>query len=612
MSEHTYDWIKRQVDEIAGERLVQPDRAFAAWCLQYVHREIDIDEALIRTDTLRGFGGGDGGLDGWYKDEDEKEFHLWQCKWAESYSKSFGKQPALDLKNALDELLDLDRARQYGQKFLEVASKLQISLEHEYKIVLNVGLAGSMVSEAQSQFTKNIQSFCKDKSLRITWELWDLARFQQEYEDHHPSSEALEGQSYDFDLQSPEVIYMGPDDQTLPEGWEVIVASLQGKRLGTLAQDLGSRLFSLNVRFALGSNKRIKNIWESLVDPIDSQYFWLYNNGLTILCDDFKHKPEQKKLSITNPQVVNGCQTVTAFRKKLGSYSEKPSVLARIIKPPSNAEGKKQAILIAEKTNSQNPVLSRDLRSNDAVQTKLRKAFEQLNPPWFYERKRGEWGTLTNSEKAKFKDIVNGAYRKLDMEYVGQSWRMLSGQPSEALTQKRDLFDDDNVYSSAFNPRRDPEQFLFAALLRTKYEEFWHGNNFEGIRSTCGSYLTDNILRRMMNAKGQVVSHSVALTCRAIKQGGNWELKDARLGLTLINNFETKMKAWNRLMAKAFHEMLQAIDNDEESFGFKRTLEKNGGEALERLWRSIEATASIFLLSPEQKSLRDILFGNDS
>jgi hypothetical protein len=34
MSEHTYDWIKRQVDEIAVERLLQPDRAFAAWCLK--------------------------------------------------------------------------------------------------------------------------------------------------------------------------------------------------------------------------------------------------------------------------------------------------------------------------------------------------------------------------------------------------------------------------------------------------------------------------------------------------------------------------------------------------------------------------------------------------
>lgn len=611
MTEYTYDWIKRQVDDIAKERLVQLDRAFAAWCIHYVHREMDIDEALIRTDTLRGAGGGDGGLDGWYKDEDEKEFHLWQCKWAESYGKSFSKQPAIELKNALEELLDLERATQYGNKFLHVASKLQLSLEHEYKVVLNVGLAGSMSSDAQSQFEKTIHSFGKDKNLRIIWELWDLSRFQQEYEEHHPSSEALEGKSYEFDLQSPAVIHMGSDDPTLPTGWEVIVASLQGKRLGTLAQELGSRLFSLNVRFALGSNKRIKNIWESLVDPIDSQYFWLYNNGLTILCDDFKLK-EQRKLIITNPQVVNGCQTVTAFKKKLGSYSDKPSVLARIIKAPSNNEGKKQATLIAEKTNSQNPVLSRDLRSNDAVQAKLRKAFEQLDPPWFYERKRGEWGTLTNNDKAKFKDIINSSYRRLDMESVGQAWRMLSGQPSESLTQKRDLFDDDNIYSNVFHPRRDPEQLLFAAQLRAKYEEFWHGNNFEGIRNTCGIYLSDNILRRMMNAKGQIVSHSVALTCRVLKKGENWELKDAKLGLKLINNFDTRMTAWNRLLAKAFHEMLQAIDNDDDSLGFKRTLEKSGGGALEQLWASIEASASILLaFSTEKKLLRDILVGND-
>src|SRR5579883_1603625 len=245
MSEHTYNWIKRQVDGIVAERLVQPDRAFAAWCLQYVHRDMDMDEALIRTDTLRGAGGGDGGLDGWYKDEDEKEFHLWQCKWTESYGKKFGKQPAIELKNALDELLDIERAQQYGSKFLEVASKLQIAREHEYKVVLNIGLAGSMASDAKSQFDRSTQSFGKEKNVRVIWELWDLNRFQQEYEEHHPSSEALEGQSYSFDLQSPEVIHMGPNDQTLPEGWEVIVASLQGKRLGTLAQELGSKLFSL-------------------------------------------------------------------------------------------------------------------------------------------------------------------------------------------------------------------------------------------------------------------------------------------------------------------------------------------------------------------------------
>ncbi len=246
------------------------------------------------------------------------------------------------------------------------------------------------------------------------------------------------------------------------------------------------------------------------------------------------------------------------------------------------------------------------MRSNDEVQKKLQKAFDQLNSPYFYERKRGEWGTLGNHRQRKYKDKETSFCRRLDIEYVGQAWRMVAGEPALSITQKRDLFDDEDIYSDVFHPRRSPQQFLVAALLRIKYEEFWHGNNLDGIRSTCGSYLTDPILRRMINVKGLVVAHSVALTCKALKKGENLELEDAKTGLKLLEDFETKLKPWNRLLAKAFHELLQAVEKDEESIGLKKSLEKSDGSALERLWASIEASASVFLLE-ENKSIRDIL-----
>ncbi len=339
LEQHTYDWIKEQVDEIAIERSVQRNRAFPTWCLLFVH-QLDSDEAFRRSDTLRGKGGGDGGLDGWYQSVDTKEFHLWQCKWTDEYDKDFGKEPATELRDALENLLDSEKAKDYGQKFQSVSRHLLLSLEHGYKVVLDIGIAGLMNQQAKTKLDKMIKSFKSDKKLELNYEIWDLKRFQQEYEDHHPSSETLENQTHGFKLQSTEIIYMDSNDPTLPEGWEVVVASLNGESLGCLAEDLGSKLFGLNVRFALGLNKRIKSIWESLVDEVDSQYFWLYNNGLTILCDNFQvEKDESNKpiqIQITNPQVVNGCQTVTAFKKKIGSYSSKPSVLARIIKPPSN------------------------------------------------------------------------------------------------------------------------------------------------------------------------------------------------------------------------------------------------------------------------------------
>lgn len=608
---NTYTWIKRQVEELATERSVQTDRAFAVWSMKYVYPLLDTDEALIQTDTLRGYGGGDGGLDGWYRDDNSKEFHLWQFKWADSYNKQFDQKPSVELKEALSELLDVDNASQYGEKFLEVATELTSCLDYGYKIVLNVGLAGFMSDNAKQQSERKIRNFATDKELEIFWELWDLQRFQQEYEEHHPSAETLKGKTEDFLLQSSSIIYMDSEDSTLPPEWEVVVASLNGKRLGEIATKLNSKLFSLNVRFALNSNKRIKSIRDSLSDSEQSRYFWLYNNGLTILCDDFKidRNSQPHKISIANPQVVNGCQTVTAFRKQLGKYSEKASVLARIIKAPSNDKGKEQAKQIAEKTNSQNPVLSRDLRSNDSVQEKLRISFEQLTPPWFYERKRGEWNTLKNPQKNKFKE-ADGSYRRLDMEYVGQSWRMLDGYPSRSVTKKRELFEDENIYKSVFNPNRSPEQYLFAAKLRKEYEGFWHGNNFEGIRTTCGSYLDDAILKRILAAKGQIVAHSVALTCIFFKSNKSWSLADAKLGLEVLNDFDTKWKPWNRLLAKSFHELIQQIDRDEESLGLKRTLEKTDSNALEQLRNSIEASASILLALHENKTVRDILLAN--
>lgn len=615
MSEDTYNWIEQQVKAIAEDRSVKTHKAFAAWCLDFVHKNLGVDEAFVQTDTLRGNGGGDGGLDGWYKDEDNKEFHLWQCKWAESYGKKFNKTPALELKNALENLLDPQRATDYGDKFIEISTKLRSAIEYEYQVVLNIGLAGSMSKSSVTQFNKNIQSFAEDKNLRLVWEKWDLTKFQQEREEHDITSETLEGKSYDFELQSPEIINMDSDDRTLPKGWKVVVASINGKSLGERANELGSKLFGLNVRFALSANnKRIKSIRESLIDREDSQYFWLYNNGLTILCDRFEIKkdPNNKpsKIGRENPQVVNGCQTVTAFKKKLGDYTDKPSVLARIIMPPSNDEGKEKAVSIAEKTNSQNPVLSRDLKSNNKVQKQLQQKFAQLDPPWFYERKRGEWKTISRSEKNKYKDKESNNYRRYDMEYVGQAWRMLDGEPSLAITKKRELFENDDIYSEVFNPRRSAEQFLFAARLTDKYSEFWHGRNFEGIRSTCGDYLTDQILRRIMNAQGQVVSHSVALTRKALQKGNNWELADAKLGLRLIDNFETQFETWNSFLAQAFSELIEKIDSEDNPFGLKRTLEKPDGKALESLWLKMQSFFSVMKRMNKDKkntTLRDIL-----
>lgn len=85
-----------------------------------------------------------------------------------------------------------------------------------------------------------------------------------------------------------------------------------------------------------------------------------------------------------NIQIVNGGQTSNALFEAYAQDSKKLEdvlLLVRIIETRSQSV----SISIAECTNSQTPIKSRDLRSNDEIQKKLEEAFDGMNI--YYERK---------------------------------------------------------------------------------------------------------------------------------------------------------------------------------------------------------------------------------
>jgi hypothetical protein len=68
-------------------------------------------------------------------------------------------------------------------------------------------------------------------------------------------------------------------------------------------------LFASNVRNYLRKTKINKEIVNTIKEsPAD---FWLYNNGITIVCDDFEEK--NYELRLQTPQIVNGCQTARSI-----------------------------------------------------------------------------------------------------------------------------------------------------------------------------------------------------------------------------------------------------------------------------------------------------------
>ena len=153
-------------------------------------------------------------------------------------------------------------------------------------------------------------------------------------------------------------------------------------------------LFRKNVRNFLGRSTTNKAIQDTLAK--EQNNFWYYNNGITILCDEGFLNVEDHYIRLTNPQIVNGCQTARSIEKYRGEVNG--DALVRVI------ESKSHAFInsITLYQNSSNPVKMRDFKSNDPVQVRLKH--ELARRGYYYEIKRGEeYETI----KTKYRGIVN-------------------------------------------------------------------------------------------------------------------------------------------------------------------------------------------------------------
>lgn len=154
-------------------------------------------------------------------------------------------------------------------------------------------------------------------------------------------------------------------------------------------QEVDDSLFEDNIRLYLGEENEInRKILSTALSDRNTQ-FWYLNNGITIVCDrmDYQPRSANPKVRMINPQIVNGGQTSHALFEAARSdlariYDVK--LLLRVIETADRAFTNS----VAEATNSQTPIRSRDIRSNDSIQIRIENAL--LGHGYFYERKNDQ------------------------------------------------------------------------------------------------------------------------------------------------------------------------------------------------------------------------------
>jgi hypothetical protein len=443
MKDDFFKDLKKEVLEIKDRNPhLADDSAFVAWFLRAFITE-DEKQAI---ESLTGQVG-DKSSDAVFIDHDNRLVFIVQGKYhshnhvCEPRSHiitlaALGRSVATDRLEAFKTLLN--KANPIAQKKFEEARNYV--LKRDYQLVLRYVSTGKISDTHIQDAESNIDEF--DNIRFETFSYNDLMKLMQDY----IVGAAPPVPTVSLPVHGTEV-FTRSDSGTGITSW---IFTMGGTDVGNLFEDKGVRLFARNIRGFLGLSsykKRGISVNRSMKNTVENEpeYFWYYNNGITIVCDEAKQVKDggSNVIKVRNAQIINGQQT-TRILALCGKNNA--NVLVKLIQIPRQDETNKNQYrhLISEivsATNWQNPISQSDLKSNDAEQVRIEREFRKLN--YFYIRKR-----MTKREAVKY-GANNKYHSRINKGELAQAIAGCTVDPYDVRLGKDRLFEDD-IYSKLF------------------------------------------------------------------------------------------------------------------------------------------------------------------
>lgn len=266
------------------------------------------------------------------------------------------------------------------------------------------------------------------------------------------------------------------------------------------AKEKGYALFEENIREYLGSNGSVnKKIVDTLRDPQERNNFFFYNNGITIIVDNYSGEATEgnkRVFTVTNPQIVNGCQTVNTIYETLNSLPESKLekefedtfVMVKILKIPSTDDNLKELYRnIVTYNNSQNAINERAFAAAASEFKRVQTEFEnkgflvaiKQSDKHSFSQKYPKATSLINQSSVyqekfgltlkKTKDLT------IDLEKLLQIFLAFVNKPVDAIQNKSKLLKVDSSQNKAIidfirNPELTAKEMIYLLLLYWKAE----------------------------------------------------------------------------------------------------------------------------------------------
>ena len=428
-----YTQMRREVTEFTIGR--GDSAAFLIWFLENFFR-LETQNAIDSVCDQKN----DKGIDGIYVDDEDEIVYLFQSKFSPNDNQSQGDN---DIRNFVGAKQWFENETTINALLSSTASKDLKSLVERTKVLEKIKYKVIPVFVTNKIFNTHAKEYIditKDIETYDGNDLFDKYTYFADELNTFPTKDIF-------------IDNLSKIEYALPDGTIAKVYSIKAKELVKLEGIQDRTLFYKNVRYGVGKTRVNKSIKETIGDANEHNNFFLYHNGITIVCEKLQEDLSQNKISLTGYAVINGCQSMLTFFENKNKLSNNLFVLVKIIQLSLSSAKVKQITYYA---NNQNAISLRDLRSNDSTQKALQSEFKLLfDNTILYKRKRGE-------NEDGFAEII-------EKDYAAQLIASIYIKAPYNTHLKQKLFGED--YTKIFSKSITAEKIYLAHMLYANIDD---------------------------------------------------------------------------------------------------------------------------------------------
>jgi len=350
-------------------------RALAALTIQICS---GVDATTAANCITDGFN--DLGIDGVYKDEEQKKLVLVQSKWRKSATGGISQEEMYTLSQGASRAVSMDLTGA-NAKLRAKAGEIESSIK-DFSYTVEV------------VFCHTGDQKCRPYPMRPMKEFLDS--FSDQSGETVSFKEFALNDIYDFlskgqcgpdiSIENVEIMNWGVVDAPFKAYYGIVSAATIGQWYAAH----GNKLFNKNIRFYKGDTEVNQGMCDVL--NADPESFFYYNNGVKLLCKKITRKiaggtsNKVGMFRLDGVSLVNGAQTSGSIGRIYGQNPnsvERALVLIQMIELGNGGETK--ATQITRLTNTQNRIEGRDFVALDPQQERIREDLRFDNVEYLYK-----------------------------------------------------------------------------------------------------------------------------------------------------------------------------------------------------------------------------------